>query len=91
MIVVEAKKMSASCLSAVSQAEAYAKGKIVCHRLIVTDGLRYGVHVREGKGIFRLCAYMNLTDLRRAYPIYQCGGAKEALLTMAPEWKANSL
>ena len=88
-VVVEAKKMSASCLSAVSQALSYAKNKSSCRRLIVTDGLRYGVHVRNGQQPFTLGAYMNLTRLRKEYPIDNCSGANEALLAMASEWKPD--
>ncbi|MDA8204533.1 MAG: hypothetical protein M0Z36_00550, partial [Thermaerobacter sp.] len=86
--VVEAKKMNKSCLNAISQAEAYSREKPACHRLIVTDGLRYGVHVRStDKEPFRLYAYLNLTRLRQDYPMYRCKGAQEALLAMAPEWR----
>ena len=85
-VVVEAKKMDASCLSAKSQAMSYANDKPSCHRLIVTDGLRYGVYVRKGAA-FSLYAYMNLTDLRHDYAVYDCKGAKDALLAMAPEWR----
>ena len=85
-VVVEAKKMDASCLSAMSQAQSYAQGKNGCRRLIVTDGLRYGVYLRSDSGQFTLAAYMNLTRLRSNYPIYPCSGAREALLIMAPEW-----
>ena len=86
-VVVEAKKMDNSCLSAHSQATFYAQGKRDCERLIVTDGLRYGVFVRCGEDKFDLHAYMNLTRLRRNYSVYAAGGAEEALLAMAPEWK----
>jgi hypothetical protein len=87
-VVVEAKKMDNACLAAKRQAMSYADGKTGCKRLIVTDGLRYGVYVRhETKEIFRLHAYLNLTRLRRNYPIYECEGAEDALLAMAPEWK----
>jgi hypothetical protein len=86
-VVVEAKKMDNSCLTAKSQATAYANGKTGCHRLIVTDGLRYGVFVRKGEEVFHLYAYMNLTRLRRDCHAYECKGAEDALLAMAPEWK----
>jgi hypothetical protein len=87
-VVVEAKKMDNACLAAKRQAMSYAGGKTGCKRLIVTDGLRYGVYVRhETKETFRLHAYLNLTRLRRNYPIYECEGAEDALLAMAPEWK----
>lgn len=90
-VVVEAKKMDNSCLSAMSQALSYADGKAACHRLIVTDGLRYGVYTRAKAEPFRLYAYLNLTRLRHDYPIYECKGAEEALLAMAPEWKPSEL
>jgi len=86
-VVVEAKKMNASCLSAASQAESYARGNPNCRRLIVTDGLRYGVYVKNRSRGFQLHAYMNLTNLKNTYPVYRCEGASEALLTMAPEWR----
>jgi hypothetical protein len=86
-IVVEAKKMNNSCLSAKSQAMAYAKGKIGCTRLIVTDGLRYGVYVQNKDAEFNLYAYMNLTRFWDHYPIYGCKGAEDVLLAMAPEWR----
>lgn len=84
-VVVEAKKMGNSCLTAISQAESYAVGKSGCDRLIVTDGLRYGVYIRS-EGHFNLYAYLNLTRLRQDHPIYRCKGAEDALLAMAPEW-----
>lgn len=84
-VVVEAKKKDDSCLSAKSQAEAYAKTRQYCRRLIVTDGIRFGVYSKQDAGFF-LHAYMNLTRLKASYPIYGCGGAKEAVLAMTPEW-----
>lgn len=85
-VVVEAKKMGNSCLSATSQAASYADGKLACLRLIVTDGLRYGVYVRDHSQNFKLHAYLNLTRLRSDYPILSCKGANHALLAMTPEW-----
>ncbi len=85
-VVVEAKKKGNSCLTAKLQAESYAKDKTNCARLIVTDGLRYGVYVRSGAE-FDLLAYLNLTAMRDGYPIYEnCKGAKEALQAMTPEF-----
>ena len=74
-----------SCLTALSQAQSYASGKDNCRRLIVTDGLRYGVYVKREQE-FHLQAYMNLTDLREDYPVLECRGVTEALSVMAPEW-----
>lgn len=90
-VVVEAKKMNNSCLSAMSQAMSYASEKAACHRLIVTDGLRYGVYIRSNPDPFRLYAYLNLTRLRHDYPVYGCKGAEDALMAMAPEWRAGKI
>ena len=89
--VVEVKKINASSLSAFEQAERYARQYKNCNRVILTDGLRYGVFWKDEEDLgqeqkFRLRAYMNLTSLRDNYPIHKCEGAKEALLAMGPEW-----
>jgi len=89
-VVVEAKKKDYSCLTAVSQAKTYAEGRDNCRRLIVTDGIRYGIFVKM-KSSFILYAYMNLTNLREEYPIYVCHGVKQALLAMTPEWNENDI
>ena len=92
-VVVEAKKVGDPCLSAFPQAEKYAMGASSCKRIIVTDGLRYGIFTRDAdqcpsRNDFSLFAYMNLTRLRREHPIYDdCKGAQDALLAMAPEWQ----
>jgi len=85
-IVVEAKKKGNSCLTAQSQAQGYAQGKANCKRLVVTDGLRYGVFVKV-ENEYKLKAYFNLTDLKESYPVYECSGIKEALRIMTPEWR----
>jgi hypothetical protein len=88
--VVEAKSKDRSCLSAKSQAQYYAEQakRDTCQRLIVTDGLRYGVYVKEN-GVFpeSPLAYLNLTDMRASYPILECQGALEAFLLMSADWK----
>ena len=88
-VVVEAKKVRNACLSwAVNQAQGYAESHKNCRRLIVTDGLRYGVFTRTGHGErFSRYAYLNLIRPRSGYSIYKCGGAKEAILAMTPEWQ----
>ncbi|KQY90761.1 hypothetical protein [Pelomonas sp. Root1444] len=86
-VVVEAKRMNNSCLTAHAQAVGYAKSRSSCERLILTDGLRYAVYtVVDGE--FKLHAYLNLASLRDSYPLLECGGAQAAMLAMAPEWKA---
>lgn len=82
--VVEAKKMNSSCRTGFFQAKNYAMESEHCCRLIVTDGLRYGVFERNGGFSTKPDAYMNLTRLRRDYPLYRCKGAQDALLAMAP-------
>ena len=62
-VVVEAKRMRNSCLTALSQAESYAESRPGCTRLIVTDGVRYGVYVKGPRG-FELHSYLNLTRPR---------------------------
>jgi hypothetical protein len=95
-VAVEAKKRGDSCITARSKAEHYASqpGRSQCHRLIVTDGLRYGVYLKDCSGKFteHPQAYLNLTRMMDSYPLMAtngkpCGGAKEALLFMAPDWK----
>jgi hypothetical protein len=88
--VVEAKKMDDSCLNAMSQALGYAETRTECHRLIVTDGLRYGVYTRPDGDDFRLYAYFNLTRLRKDYSVYRSKGACEAMLALAPEWRPGA-
>lgn len=89
-IVVEAKKKGNSCLTAFSQAQAYADGKANCGRLIVTDGLRYGIYTKKNE-VFELYAYFNITRLRDSYPIYECYGATKALVAMTPEWTYDEI
>jgi len=83
--VAECKRKDLSCLTAKSQAESYAEGRPACDRLIVSDGIRYGVFLRH-KNTFILHAYMNLTRLQNSYPVYDCQGIKAALRAMTPEW-----
>ncbi len=88
-VVVEAKKKDRACLTARSQAKAYAEqpGRERCNRLVVTDGLRYGVYLRHDGG-FRETpdAYLNLTRMRDSYPILGCAGARDALLLLSTDW-----
>jgi hypothetical protein len=88
--VVEVKKLSDSCLSAWSQAEGYAKSRPTCQQIIVTDGLRYAIYLRQtGEFFNRPFAYLNLTRMRDAYPILECQGTGPALLAMAADWNGD--
>lgn len=88
-VVVEAKQKDFSCLNARSQAKTYAEkdGRNTCNRLIVTDGVRYGVYFKKD-GAFpnEPYAYLNLTRMRDQYPLLKCKGAKEAFLFMSADW-----
>ena len=89
-VVVEVKRMNNACISALPQAERYAQEYVNCRWVIVTDGLRYGVFRRSPDDVasteFRPFAYLNLKDLRDAYPIYgDCRGSKDVLLVMGPD------
>jgi hypothetical protein len=90
-VVVEAKQKDLSCLNAKSQAQAYAEqvGRETCNRLIVTDGIRYGVYFQsEGKFRDHPDAYLNITHMREAYPVLHCHGAKDAFLYLSADWNA---
>jgi hypothetical protein len=88
-VVVEAKQKGLSCLRAQSQVKSYAEqpDRSLCNRLIVTDGVRYGVYFKQDN-IFRdePDAYLNLSSMREEYPLLQCKGTKDALLFMSADW-----
>ena len=86
MADVEAKRKGNSCLTAFSQAERYSQNKKNCNRLVVTDGLRYGVFIKNQEGFYKLHAYMNLTEFKNEYVVYECHGINEALWAMTPDW-----
>lgn len=88
LVVVEAKQKDLSCLNAKSQAQSYAEqgGRESCCRLIVTDGIRYGVYSRtDGKFRTHPDAYLNITRMREKYPLLNCRGAKDAFLGICPQ------
>lgn len=93
-VVVEAKQKDRSCLNAKSQAQAYAEqwGRSLCDRLIVTDGLRYGIYFKTN-GVFQNQphAYLNLTRMRGEYPLLKCKGTKDAFLFMSADWVPRDL
>ncbi|MEI7837511.1 MAG: hypothetical protein WCK05_14015, partial [Planctomycetota bacterium] len=91
-VTVEAKSRGNACLAARSQAEKYALSRNGCKRLIVTDGLRYGVYLRHpGAREFAQTpvAYLNLLRMKDTYPVLRCGGAQDALLIMAADWRGQ--
>lgn len=88
--IIEAKKYGYSCMTAEEQVRTYARQMKYLRRLIVTDGIRYGIFVRhnnEESFPERPTAYLNLSDLRDCYPIYgNCKGADEAMLYLSSAW-----
>lgn len=94
LAVVEAKPKDFSCLNARKQAHGYTKksGRDECKRLIVTDGIRYGIYLRDPEHDFKKYpdAYLNITCMRESYPILnpsgKCNGAKEAFFLMSADW-----
>ena len=92
-LVLEAKALGQACLSAFGQAKDYAEEYQNCTRIIVTDGLRYGVYLGEGKVWPKEpYAYLNVRRLRSSYPNFfgdgdnVIRGAKEAIHALTPEW-----
>lgn len=86
--VVEVKNLNSSCLKARGQAEAYAKKwGPDCRRLVVTDGMRYGVYEKREDGSFEMRAYMNLGRRFDEYPVYgdRCRGIRGAIMALTPE------
>ena len=92
-VVVEVKKFGSSCLSAATQAADYARqpDRDKCGRLIVTDGIRYGVYLKDSDGTFPDTpnAYMNLNRMVGDYPALGCGGTPDVLKLLAADWCAN--
>ena len=101
-VVVEVKRRGQACLPARPQAQYYAeeegKERDECERLIVTDGIRYGVYVRGDDGTFphAPAAYLNINRMMDRYRILlspkqaerdeYCGGAAQALELIASDW-----
>jgi len=83
--LIEAKRKGNSVFYAFQQVKDYAKEKPAINRLIVTDGIRYGVYLKSEETWY-LHAYMNLTRFQKEYKIYACLGILEALWVMSPEW-----
>jgi hypothetical protein len=81
--VVEVKRFGTDCFKAKSQALGYAAARPNCMRVVLTDGICYGVYLRR-RGRFRLHAYLDLERPCDAYPRLRCLGAKDALLALLP-------
>lgn len=82
--IVEVKRLEDACLTAFEQAKGYSPDCKNCNRLIVTDGIRYGVYLKKDNE-FQLSSYLNLLNPLPSYPILECAGAHQALMQMAPE------
>ena len=92
-VVVEVKQLGYSCFSAKSQAIRYAEeaGRDSCRRAVVTDGIRYGIYVRDKNGTFPStpAAYMNLNRMVGSYPVLGCEGMPAALSLLAADWRTG--
>lgn len=92
VVVVEAKKRNNAVLAAKLQAERYSarSGLKECRRLILTDGIRYGVYVKDNGGRFpdTPTAYLNINRMMDSYPILECYGAAEALELISSDWSS---
>ena len=92
--IVEVKKMDQPCLTALEQAETYAKDYKNCRRVILTDGLRYAVYKKRSDNRFGQVGYLNLRMPRLHYPVFSDGkedeenGIVKAVYAMTPEWGA---
>lgn len=82
--VLEAKSLDSSVLAHIGQAANYARGerREGCHRLILTDGIRYALYRRRGDQ-FERHAYLNIRSMREQYPVLGFTGAVDAILGMA--------
>ena len=98
-VVVEAKKLDNAVLAAKSQAQRFSvqSGRDECRRLIVTDGIRYGVYVKDNKGSFSdiPTAYVNINRMMDSYPVLgcpgvECLGATEGLRLISSDWSGDA-
>lgn len=89
-VVIEAKRMNQSCFSAFEQAKSYAEIVTDCKTVVVTDGIRYGVYIKNDENEYSLYSYLNLTRLQKTYPLYECRGAQDTLLALTPEWQLGN-
>lgn len=83
---IEVKKIGSSYFTAEDQVIQYATSRSNCRRAVVTDGIRYGVYVKEKKG-YVLKSHLNLLRIAKAYPILKCDGALNAIATMSQGWQ----
>lgn len=88
VMLLEAKRFDRSCLIGVEQVRNYSSKLPNVNRLVVSDGLRYAVFVRESKGEFPELpyAYINLSAPKDHYAALDCFGADEALLALSAAW-----
>jgi len=82
--IIEGKRIGSSALKAVNQALGYSQTRSQCKKIIVTDGVRYSIYLKQNETFSSIpIAYLNLTEFRESYPIYKCKGAAEALYQMS--------
>lgn len=93
-VVIEVKKRGSSLTKAVDQAMGYVAipSRSSCRRIVLTDGIRYAIFLRnlDGSWSKKPSAYLNLTRLRSDYPILGCAGAPEAISMLSRDWTPGS-
>jgi len=70
LVIIESKRLFDGLRSAPDQATNYAQSHPTCRCLVVSDGIRYKLFLREGDE-WRHAAYMNLVAPKRSYPYEQ--------------------
>jgi hypothetical protein len=88
-VILESKRMGEGLGFAEWQAKRYAKDYPGCSRLVVSDGVRYHLYIKQGdewdmKGDFK--AYVNLLNLKERHPYWShIGGAPELFISLMPK------
>jgi len=87
-MILESKRMGEGLGYAEKQVQRYAKDMPSCKRLIVSDGIRYYLYVKQGESWdFEkdLRAYMNLLRLKNRHPYRtDVGGAPDLFISLMP-------
>jgi hypothetical protein len=87
-MILESKRMGEGLGYAERQVQRYANDMPGCKRLIVSDGIRYYLYLKQGENCnFQedLKAYMNLLRLKDRHPyLTHVGGAPDLFLNLMP-------
>jgi hypothetical protein len=89
LVILESKRMGEGIGFAERQAQRYAKDYPGCSRLVVSDGIRYHLYIKQGgnwdmERDFK--AYVNLLNLKERHPYWShIGGAPELFVSLMPK------